>query len=321
MDKILSKDEMNALLNANASVGGESGVANGDSDKLSVYDFRRPERFTKEAVHALSQLHERFCLGAAASLSGFFRTRITMTVVSVEQANYAGFLQSLPNPTLAVALSLRPLDGLAVMEVGLEAVYPMIDRLLGGAGGAQDAGRKMTEIEKNVILGVIQMIAGELKDAWKPVAEISFHLQANETEPGALQTSPPGEVVLVVAIEIRMGDAPGFIHLCLPHSALAPVLETFARKDSEELKDESGVELRKALDVTLRAPLEVSCALPVTMVRVDDLLHLSAKDIMKLDSKVGDPVVLSVAGKASFYAALTEINGNKGAGILGRVAE
>src|SRR5262245_57886527 len=102
-DKILSKDEMNALLNSPAGAGDANTAAGGPAEgtlgKVSVYNFRRPDRFPKAALQSLQLLHDRFCTGSAAALSGYFRVVAEMSVLSMEQANFSEFLSSLPDPT------------------------------------------------------------------------------------------------------------------------------------------------------------------------------------------------------------------------------
>ena len=105
MDKILSQQEVNTLLNspAGAEQNGDSSHSGAIVGKLTVYNFRRPERFPKPVLSALQRIHDRFCTNAAASFSGYFRTATEMTVVSAEQSTYGDFLKS-----LAADLGLAP---------------------------------------------------------------------------------------------------------------------------------------------------------------------------------------------------------------------
>src|SRR5688572_17704259 len=131
MEKTLSQDEMNALLNTDgdsvrARTAGKAG-AEAPARKLTVYDFRRPDRVPKAVLHSLQLLHERFCTGASSSLSAYFRVLTEVTIISVEQVNFSEFLQSLADPTCLTAMSMRPLTGLAVLEINLDDLaFPLI---------------------------------------------------------------------------------------------------------------------------------------------------------------------------------------------------
>jgi flagellar motor switch protein FliM len=322
MDRKLSKDEMDTLLNSPApGDGSDSGnvVTQGEASKVSVYNFRRPDRFPKAALQSLQVLHDRFCTSAAASISTYFRTPAEMSVLWIEQANFSEFLNSLPDPTCVNAISLRPLQGLAVLEIGPDVAFPLIDRLLGGTGGAPtDPDRKLTDIEKNVIRGFVNLLASDLSEAWRPITEINFHVHSSETRPQLLQVAAPNEVVLSVAVELRMGELRGRMHLCLPFSALEPILGKFEQGAAVERKEDRS-DLVKVLRCLLRAPVNVGCELLPTMVTVNDLMNLTAGDIMRLDNRLEDRVRIIVGGASAFEASLMEIDGRKGVGVISRI--
>jgi flagellar motor switch protein FliM len=129
MDKILSQQEVNTLLNspAGAEQNGDSSHAGTAVGKLTVYNFRRPERFPKPVLTSLQRIHDRFCTNAAASFSGYFRTATEMTVVSAEQSTYGDFLKSLADPTCVSTLAMRPLQGTAILELTADIAFPLID--------------------------------------------------------------------------------------------------------------------------------------------------------------------------------------------------
>ena len=99
MSDVLDQSEIDALLNAVAE-GELSSEAAGDQvdaarqeDKpreIRTYDFKRPERVSKEQMRALEGLHESFARNLGVALSGYLRTIIEVKIRSVEQLTYAG---------------------------------------------------------------------------------------------------------------------------------------------------------------------------------------------------------------------------------------
>src|SRR5512144_1593381 len=79
--------------------------------EIRNYDFKRPERVSKDQMRALENLHEGFSRNFGASLSGFLRTIIEVKVASIEQMTFSEFTHSLPNPTCFNLLSAEPLEG------------------------------------------------------------------------------------------------------------------------------------------------------------------------------------------------------------------
>src|SRR5207302_2672516 len=78
---------------------------------VQTYDFKRPERVSKDQMRALEALHEGFGRNFGAALSGYLRTIVEVNVANIEQLTYSEFIHSLPNPTCFNLLKAEQLDG------------------------------------------------------------------------------------------------------------------------------------------------------------------------------------------------------------------
>ncbi len=159
MADALDQSEIDALLSAamEEEAGGAAPVRHAaapvaiDKD-VSPYDFKRPERVSKDQMRTLEAIHEGFARNLGASLSGFLRTIIEVRVATIEQLTYSEFIHSLPNPTNFNLLTAEPLEGQLCLEISPLITYPIIDRLLGGSNSALFIPqRPMTLIELRLI--------------------------------------------------------------------------------------------------------------------------------------------------------------------------
>src|SRR5262249_51904248 len=134
---VLDQSEVDALLaavdtgavaqqEAPPHVFGSQGKAQVD---VQVYDFKRPERVSKDQMRALEALHEGFGRNLGAALSGYLRTIIEVSVAHIEQLTYSEFIHSLPNPTCFNLLKAEQLEGQLCLEISPLIIYPIIDRL------------------------------------------------------------------------------------------------------------------------------------------------------------------------------------------------
>ena len=74
MGKILSQDEIDALLGSAATLQSASGDSPaGPSKPYITYNFRRPDRVSKEQIRSLHFMHDRFARNFAQSLSAYLR--------------------------------------------------------------------------------------------------------------------------------------------------------------------------------------------------------------------------------------------------------
>src|SRR5262249_26962092 len=117
MPDVLDQSEVDALLAAvdSGQVKEETGGkvftrAKRITDvEIRAYDFKRPERVSKDQMRALEALHEGFSRNFGAALSGYLRTIVEVTVANIEQLTFSEFIHALPNPTCFNLLSAKPL--------------------------------------------------------------------------------------------------------------------------------------------------------------------------------------------------------------------
>src|SRR5262245_36274279 len=184
MRKILTQVEIDALLSSSPDDGGRSAA-----EPIVPYNFRRPDRVTKEQIRSLHFLHDRFARNATTSLAAFLRTTTELSIVSVEQFAYSEFLMALPDPTAFYAFAMPPFEQLGALELNPSVAFAMLDRLLGGAGTTGTPERALTEIEQNLIDSVVKVLLENLTETWRTVADIRFHIQGRETRPQMLQVA------------------------------------------------------------------------------------------------------------------------------------
>ncbi len=318
MSKILTQDEIDALLASAGTPGGDDVPATATSSGVVVYNFRRPDRVTKEQLRSLHFLHDRYALNVSTSLSAFLRAMTEVNIVSVEQFAYSEFLMSLPDPTAFYAIGLHPLDGIGALELNPALAFTMVDRLLGGNGLTAPPKRALTEIEQNVIDSVMKVLLENLTETWKPIADVQFRIQGRETRPQMLQVTGPNEVVILLVFDLRIGDVRGMLNLCIPATAIEAVGENFAqgwhrRRREPTAQEESWLHANLA-----RVPLPVTALLETTL-SARELLALRRGDVIRLTHAVTDPVDVRVAAVPQFEGHLTS-NGTSIAVAVERMA-
>src|SRR2546423_784094 len=127
------------------------------------FDFRRPNKFSRDHVRAFQIVHETFARQLSTVLATTLRAVAHVSLTSVEQLTYDEYVRSLPNPSYMVILSLNPLPGAAVMQLPLPITFAAIDRLLGGTGDAASPKRPLPELEPNLMRSVVDPALPELE--------------------------------------------------------------------------------------------------------------------------------------------------------------
>ncbi len=225
-----------------------------------------------------------------------------VTILSVEQFTYSEFLMSLSDPTAFYAISMRPLEGTAALELNPSVAFTMIDRMLGGSGRGVMVNRALTEIEQNVTDGVVKLILENLTDAWRGIVDVQFRISGRETRPQMLQVAAPNEVVLLLGFEIKIGDTRGVLNICFPAASIEAVSGSFTRSWQRTRREMTPTE-QAALDenigrvnVTLEAGIHAA-------IGARDFLRLQVGDVVGLEHPAGEPIDVNVNGKTKFLAA------------------
>lgn len=303
MSDILSQNEIDALLSALSSGEIKAEEIKKEADKkIRNYDFKRPNRFSKEQLHTLSIIHENFARLLTTYLSAQLRTFVQINVFVVEQMTYTEFISSLPNPSLIGVMDFSPLKGAAIFEMNPSIAFSIIDRLLGGAGEFKEKLREPTEIENVIIKNIFHKITIIIKDAWKDITEINCSMEKLETNAQFIQLVSPNETVALVTFSAKVGKSEGMLNICIPHMVIEPIISKLSTKAwlSSTKKDISEEDQQFLSHNIHGVHTEIRAVLGKTQINVKEFANLKIGDVITLDKNIMQEVELYVKDKLKF---------------------
>ncbi len=316
MQEILSQGEIDALLDAlntgNIPVE-EIETSTGQKTKIKSYDFRRPNKFSKEHLRTLETLHNLFTRHATSFLSGYLRSNINIELVSVSQIIFDEFIRSIPTPTVLTIFDLLPLNGSAILEANNAFIFPVIDLMFGGNGSAGDLNRELTDIEIQVTQKIMTKILEYLIPTWQDIFEAKPELRSIETNPRLHQLYSPDEVVALLTFTVSLGENDqGMINLCYPFIMLDPVItklsvrQQFIRQFSSSQEDDYA----NILHWLNYCDLEITAVLGDAQITVNDLLQLQQGDVIVLDKNINSDINVLVGEDLKFGAQVGLVGDN-----------
>jgi flagellar motor switch protein FliM len=305
MTEILSQDEIDALLTAisTGEVDTTEYNANQDQRKVKIYDFRRPDKFSKDQIRTLQMMHETFARLTTTSLSAQLRALVSVHVASVDQLTYEEFVRSIPNPTTLAVINMDPLKGSGVLEIDPSITYTIIDKLFGGVGESTRITRELTDIEISVMEGIIVRILGNLREAWANVIDLRPRLGNIETNPQFALIVPHNEMVVLITLETKVGEVEGMINLCIPYMAIESIIPKLSaqylfssvRRDTT---DEHAAIVQSRLE---NIELSLKAELGEVEVTTQEILNLRIGDVIKLpNTKINSDINLRVGNRKKF---------------------
>jgi flagellar motor switch protein FliM len=276
-----------------------------DADSVARFDFRRLDRISKSQVSAIHHLHETFVRALISSLSVYLRSFVSGSLVSVDQLPYSDFAEALPSPTCLAFLGMQPYEGHTLIEVAPSLISPILDLLLGGDGKAQsDPDRELTEVEQNLIEGFFQIVVHDLREIWKPVVAVNFTIGSIETSPQMSGRFVPTEAVVVIAIELRIGDNVGTINVAFPSITLKMMGQRFDQQWTAHKTENPATELAIKQKLAENLRVTVDCEVSGLSIRLQDLLSLSPGEVYAGPSALDGRLDILVNGRPKFKATL-----------------
>ncbi|MFD0959489.1 flagellar motor switch protein FliM [Paenibacillus chungangensis] len=307
MVDVLSQNEIDALLAALSSgeMDAEDLKKEEISRKVSVYDFKRAVRFSKDHIRSLTRIHENFARFLTTYFSAQLRTFVQINVVDVEQLPYDEFIRSIPKMTILNIFEAEPLEGRMVLEVHPNIAYAMLDRMLGGPGSAPSKINNLTEIETIVMERIFARTFDSLQEAWKTIIDISPRLEALETNPQFMQVVSPNETIALISFSTKIGDTTGMINLCIPHVVLEPIMPKLSVHHwfVSQKKDRIPEEVEMLEQRVHKAKLPIIAELGETSITINEFLGLTVGDVLILDKPVEEGLKIKVGDKLKFIGS------------------
>jgi flagellar motor switch protein FliM len=284
-------------------------------EKITPYDFKRPERVGKEQMRALQTLHEGFGRNFGAAMSALLRAIVEVKLTSVDQLTYGEFVFSLENPTCFNLLKADPLEGNLILDINPSILFPIIDRLLGGGreGVGSVARRPLTEIELRLVSRITTLFLEELRRAWENVLELKLEVLRVENNPQLVQIVPPNEVVVLISFELALRDIRGMINLCIPYNSIERIGGKLSANNWVSYgRKHATAESTEHISRTLRASLvELQVRLARSRISTGELFTLRVGDIITTEKDVHSPLVVNVEGVPKFRAFPGALKGHK----------
>ncbi|MDA3941816.1 MAG: flagellar motor switch protein FliM [Spirochaetia bacterium] len=305
MNEVLSQDEIDQLLTAisTGEIETDSVSQTQEQRKIKIYDFKRPDKFSKEQIRTVSIMHETFARLTTTAMSAQLRSLVNVHVASVDQLTYEEFIRSIPNPTTLGIINMDPLKGSAVLEIDPAITFSIIDRLFGGKGEGTKVNRDLSDIEQSVMENIIVRILGNLREAWSQVIDLRPRLGQIETNPQFAQIVPPTEMVVLVTLETKVGEVEGMMNFCIPYLTIEPIISKLSAQYMYSSVRSGGTTenlniLKERLSMV---EITVSAEIGNMNLTVRDLLSLQRGDVIRLaDVRTGDPMVLKIGNREKF---------------------
>jgi len=322
MPKILSQEEVDSLLKGidEGKIGAPGDIAE-ESRDLPRYDFRKEHGPVHQRMPGLSVIQERFTSLLATSLSAVSGTQVDVTPAEMASVAFGEFVRSIPLPASLNLFRMEPLRGVSLLVVEGALVFAFVDLFLGGTGQrhVKLEGKSFTPIELRIIEKIVKVLLEGLEQAWSETHKLHMVFVRSEIDPQFAEIARPDELMVVSRFGMEIGKLSGQIMICTPFAPLEPLrgkLRGGFRRETLGV-DETW---KKYIEQKIgELKVSVSCTLGHSRLTGRDLLEMKVHDVISMEQRPDDPVVVCVEGVPKFTGHLGAFRQNKAIRVEGRL--
>ncbi|MBN1301139.1 MAG: flagellar motor switch protein FliM [Melioribacteraceae bacterium] len=321
MAELLSQTEIDQLLN-NVKSGTESSQNYTSNKEVIPFDFRLPNRISKNQLRTMRNIHENFAEGFSSFLVSKLQSIVNIHVTSVDQIYYSEYVLSVPNPACLFTFDIVDTDIKGILELSPELAITLVERLLGGNGYGSKSTNLITPIEQKILGVVVERIMGDLQKSWQMIDNYEFAVDRFEPDVDFAQITSPSESVLLVSFEISFGEKAYLMNICFATYAFDTVL---AKLSSQKL---SSIRPAKYKGTTseeivsskiLQADIPLKIEFGHATVTMNELMNLKKGDVVKLKTRISEELKVKVEDKVLFFGKVGVINNKKAVKITHKV--
>ena len=313
MKKLLNQREIDAILGqARGETSDRAGV---QRRTIEPCNFRNNVQMSDEYARYMSGLHEAFARTMSNSLGAYLRAQFEMVLASVELIPGRDFVGSFQETGFTSFLAVDPGTSAVVLQVDTALVIPIIDVLLGGTGEPMTTSRELTEIDREIMDGVAQVIGRQLEATWQSIG-VKLRPDRQRQAAQIQNVYSATEKLTILSFEAKVNKTPGAITISFPATLAIAMLREISSgpgmKARTEQPQSMGIHAR-----VLNCPFETTVGLANLRVPLRELMALRPGTVLNLRLSVKSPVALLLGGRECFEAVPVR-NGNQRAAQLVR---
>ncbi|MCE5198517.1 MAG: flagellar motor switch protein FliM [Armatimonadota bacterium] len=305
MADVLNQQEINALIEAFKATGGDESNTKAAEKQIRLYDFTRPDKFSKDHLRSLNSIHVKHGASFASALAAMLRVQTRADLLALDQLTYREYCASVPEGTLFVEVDLKPLTTAAIFEFNPQLISMCVDLLAGGSLSSSVQSTGISEIDKAIVRPVIDLALKQYVEAWSYCMTLKPTIVNISSEASTRQLLLPAEAVMVCGYEVSVGESVSMMSVCIPASAIEPVLPALTMGHILNAAGGSPDNADPALMKSFEAvSVECRVILGRTHLSIGDVADLEVGDLIRLPTRENGNAEVWVENVPAFAGSL-----------------
>ncbi len=303
MEKLLSQDEIDALLKGMDDGKVDVATAPKDSAEAVRFDFANQDRIIRGRMPTLEILNDYLSRLFRNTISMALRKVIDFSPRGIQMMKFGEFIRALPVPCSLHVYKMDPLRGHALLVLDPKLVFTLVDIFLGGSGKTsfRVEGREFTAVESRLIYKVVNMILVDLEKAWNTIHPLTVNYVRSEINPQFVSIVSPSDLVITIPFGLELDQFTGLVTLVIPYSTIEPIkAKLYSGFQSDQLEVDKNW-MQRFADHLKNSEVEVTVEFSRSQIMAHELMKLKEGDILPLGKGIEESLMAKVQGVPKFF--------------------
>ena len=256
------------------------------------FDFRQPKTLERNQLRSLQLLLEAFARPASSILSANLRVHCRLDITGLLQLPWEGVLDMFEDNGSVTVVSLPPLPSKAIYYQQFDPALRIVDLRFGGSGEDIPSRNMLTDIELDVVLGIMEEVLAQLPAAFSSILDIRLGQITQEQSLQLVHAAAMNEMCIVAKMLLRIDDKHDHeTALILPFPLLRPMLDQLGSRGVAVVEQNLGFANQLA-ERLQEVNLDLEVVFKPTFLSSGQIVDLRPGDVVRLAHRKGEPLDL-----------------------------
>jgi flagellar motor switch protein FliM len=264
-----------------------------------------------EKLPMLEIVFERLIRSLTTSLRNLTSENVEIVVSDLQSLRFGMYMDTLRAPLSVAVFKAIEWDNLGLVVLDNNIVLSFVDVLLGGKTAHQDdlnTKRPLTYIEQTLARQLVEVILGEMGNAFDAISPSNFIFERLENNPNFATICRNGDAVILLKLVVRIDNRSGNVDVIIPYNTIEPIKEQLQKVF---IGDKFGVDSVWEERLTNRAydiDLELEAVITNTPTKIIDIANLKPGDTIVINHKYEDDITVKCGSLDLFKGQIGKVD-------------
>ena len=284
-DPVLTDEEKGALLDGMSSGEVEVHSASGKTyAEVKPFEVGPRSRIVTNSYPRLQSLNRQFASRADKVIENLLNSECAVTFNHVANMTFSEFGEVGEGLSLLLEFDMKPLEGVALMNLNADLVEILVETFYGGVGNepAREGAEFFTPGEISVARLFGNAVMSVIAEVWQPMVDIKPEYDTGHLSSGVIDCIDGSDSIISTEFDLEIGEKEQHFHLLWPTTTVAPLVPVFDGQKRERDAAEDSRWQHSLRGRVIDAVVNVASHVGRTEMTLKDVAELTPGDVIMI---------------------------------------